>query len=153
MTRIISLGCDVVNVRNRYTRIHETVFGVSVKRVVDLMKGRECSVCRTCAGELDDLEKELCAIQAEIEAIPPEERPPRGAEPLRATLLRYIKVLLRAMKSLEGICRRLGEEGERYRESVNGERSRFRQDKVDYEYLIVELENLGTKLNRLFSSY
>ncbi len=153
MARIITLGCEVVDLRRRYSEIHDAVFGVSVRRVIDLVKGRDRGVCESCAAKLVVLQEELRVLEAGIEALAPGHDAPRSAEPLRAPLLQYAQALLQAMQALEGICRHLTEEGARYRELSTTGPSRFNQDKIHYDYLMRDLESLGAKLNRLFSSY
>lgn len=153
MARIITLGCKVLDVRRRYAKIHETLFGVSVRRVINLVRGRECSVCQSCITDISALERELRSIQADIEDLPAEEHTAREAESLLTALLGYIETLLQTMMNLQQICRKLVEEGDSYRNSSTATPSRFQHDKIDYDYSLRELETLSTKLNHLFSSY
>ena len=153
VARIITLGCDVVNVRRRYSEIHAAVFGVSVRRVIDLVKGRDRGVCESCVVKLAGLEGELRVLEASIVGIVQEQDAPRTAEPLRAPLLQYAQALSQAIEALEGICRHLTEEGTGYREPTTIGPSPFNQEKIHYDYLIRDLESLGAKLNHLFSDY
>ena len=122
-------------------------------RFFDAIKGREPIVCAACASELADLERELAALRADIKAMGSLERSLRYPEALRQTLLRYIEALLAAMARLRGISHSLSEETGDYRRTGSNAPSRFQRDKVEYDYAIRELETLGSKLSRLFSSY
>jgi hypothetical protein len=47
----------------------------------------------------------------------------------------------------------LGRDESAYREPGPDGRSEFTRDKLHYDHLLLEMERLGTRLNRLFANY
>ena len=153
MAQIISLGCSVLDVRQRFAAIQKAMFGVSLRRFIDAVTGREPLACASCVGHLADLEQELLALQADISAIEPVEMAQRHREDLQAALQGYVRVLLDAIQRLEGISQGLSEGGDAYRQVDDSGHSPLQRAKIEYDYAIRELETQGAYLSELFSSY
>jgi len=129
------------------------MFGVSLRRFIDAVTGRESLACASCVGQLSDLKQELLALQSDIGAIEPVEMAQRHREELQEALQGYVRVLLDAMQRLEGISQGLSDTDDAYRQVDDSGHSSLRQDKIEYDYAIRELETLGSRLSELFSSY
>ena len=62
-------------------------------------------------------------------------------------------MLREVIEELREICKRLVDDEPDYRYVPDGELSRFNRDKVKYDDRKSQLERLGTRLNKLFSTY
>ncbi len=154
MAKIISLGCEVADVHRRYAAIHSALFGLaSLRLLVHALTGRgqrnfgmQHQALVGLLDELEDLERRVLNTDRS-------ERATRGADELQAVLLDYIRVLFKVVAGLASICGQLEHDEPAYREVNANGGSSFNRDKVEYDYALNELERVGTRLNRLFSSY
>ncbi|MEW8316296.1 MAG: hypothetical protein AB2669_20570 [Candidatus Thiodiazotropha endolucinida] len=89
----------------------------------------------------------------QINRVDEDDLPLRNAAKLQQTLIDYTQTLNRAISQLRSICGHLNNNEEDYRSANESGQPTFNQDKVDYDYTIRELERIGTKLNKLFSTY
>jgi hypothetical protein len=154
MARIISLGCEVAHVHGRYSAIHRALFGVSSYRlVVASLTGREVKIYREYERTLDELEGELAKLTTNITAIGEHEKRVRSAEQVHTTLLEYIQTLRDVIRSLGSIYHKLGEDEKGYRSDPGEGPSQFNQDKIGYDHSRQQLERVGTRINKLFSTY
>lgn len=154
MAKIISLGCEVADIYRRYTAVHGALFGVSSLRLVkNALIGKRRfpyaeyqTTLEELLGLLDDVERQISGCERSDLSF-------RRAEELQGMMLKYTAALAQVIAGLAGICRNLAQDEQAYRRADATGRSRFTQDKVDYDYALSELDNQGHKLNRLFSSY
>jgi hypothetical protein len=72
---------------------------------------------------------------------------------MRQVLLEYKRILTRTVGGLETIFAGLGQDESAHRDPGPESRSRFTEDKPHYDHLLLELERLKTRVNRLFSDY
>jgi len=143
----------VLDIRQRFAAVQKAMFGVSLRRFIDAVTGRESLACASCVGRLSDLKQELLGLQVDIGAIEPVEMAQRHREELQSALQGYVRGLLDAMERLEGISQGLSDGGDAYRQVNDTGHSPLQQDKIEYDYAIRELETLGAQLSQLFSSY
>lgn len=154
MAKIISLGCEVAHVHSRYRAIHRALFGLSSYRlVVASLTGREGGVYGKHERALEELEGELAGLAAAIAAVGEEEKGVRFGGQIRTTLLEYTRVLQEVIHSLRSICHRLGAGEKGYRGDSGAGPSRFNRDKIRYDHSRQQLERVGTRITRLFSTY
>ncbi|MCU7886562.1 MAG: hypothetical protein KZQ82_20425 [Candidatus Thiodiazotropha sp. (ex Lucinoma annulata)] len=151
MSNLINLGCDVSDVHRRYAEIHGALFGItSYRMVIYALKGESRSMYSDYEHRLKGLEEELAE---HIGSIKNTDLPLRNSADLHDSLIEYTHILSQVISGLKSICSQLKDEEDDYRSSADNGQSRFLQDKVKYDYSIRELERIGTKLNKLFSTY
>ncbi|MCU7879073.1 MAG: hypothetical protein KZQ84_20210 [Candidatus Thiodiazotropha sp. (ex Lucinoma borealis)] len=151
MSNLINLGCDVSDVHRRYAEIHGALFGItSYRMVIYALKGESRSMYSDYEHRLKGLEEELAE---HISSIKNTDLPLRNSADLHDSLIEYTRILSQVISGLKSICSQLKDEEDDYRSSADNGQSRFLQDKVQYDYSIRELERIGTKLNKLFSTY
>ncbi|MCU7841735.1 MAG: hypothetical protein KZQ94_20465 [Candidatus Thiodiazotropha sp. (ex Troendleina suluensis)] len=151
MSNLINLGCDVSDVHRRYAEIHGALFGItSYRMVIYALKGESRSMYSDYECRLKGLEEELAE---HINSIKNTDLPLRNSADLHDSLIEYTRILSQVISGLKSICNQLKDEEDDYRSSTDNGQSRFLQDKVKYDYSIRELERIGTKLNKLFSTY
>ncbi|MCU7874659.1 MAG: hypothetical protein KZQ91_18105 [Candidatus Thiodiazotropha sp. (ex Lucinoma borealis)] len=151
MSNLINLGCDVSDVHRRYAEIHGALFGItSYRMVIYALKGESRSMYSDYEHRLKGLEEELAE---HISSIKNTDLPLRNSADLHDSLIEYTRILSQVISGLKSICSQLKNEEDDYRSSADNGQSRFLQDKVKYDYSIRELERIGTKLNKLFSTY
>ncbi len=154
MAKIISLGCEVAGVHQRYAAIHSALFGAaSFRLLISALTGRARQNFARHHRALVDLLGRLEDLEQGIINIDHSERATRGADELQDVLLSYIRALLKVISGLAGMCGQLEYDEQAYRDVDASGSSRFNHDKVQYEYALHELERWGSRLNRLFSSY
>ena len=154
MAKIIRLGCEVADVYRRYTVVHSDLFSASALR---LLKNALTGKGRLAYADYRHTLAELLALLEDLErrivGCDRSDLSFRRAEELQEIMLKYTAALAKVIAGLAGICNNLAQDEQGYREVDTAGQSRFNQDKVSYDYALSELENLGNKLNRLFSSY
>lgn len=154
MSGLIDLGCRVADVHHRYHEIHGALFGAgSFGLVINALLGRRRRAYREFSTTLQDLEAELAALEAQIAELAPAASR-RGTErELQQIMLEYTQALGKAVVALGTIFANLEQDESAYRDAGPDGRSRFTGDKLDYDHMLLDLERLGTRLNRLFSNY
>ena len=154
MPGLIDYGCSVADVYRRYHDIHGAIFGAASYRIIiDALRGRRRRIYHDHAQVLVGLRAELAGYEREITDLV-------EAGPMKATdreihrvLLDYLRVLDGAINDLFAIFDNLQRDETRYRDVGADGHSRFSNDKRLYDRHLSELERLGTRLNRLFTSY
>ena len=153
MTSIVRVGCDVDEIHRRYAAIHSALFGAAAfRQIIAAMTGR---TAKTYQGYLQTLEQ-LQVRLSESAATVPIADPGSTAHlvfQLRAALTEYITALDAAIAALHGICSGLLNDEDAYRAIPKGGRSAFNRDKTAYDRVLVQLEQQGRRLNRLFSRF
>ncbi len=154
MAKIISLGCEVADIHKRYAAIHSALFGIaSFRLLICALTGRGRQNFERHHRALVDLLDKLEDLEQRIINIDRSERATRGADELQKVLRGYVRALFKVIAGLAGICGQLEHDEQAYRDVNTSGSSCFNRDKVQYEYALYELERLGSRLNRLFSTY
>ncbi len=96
---------------------------------------------------------ELAVLEAQIAAVELADGSRVVDRQLREVLLAYTQVLHSTVSGLETIFEGLGHDESAYREAGPDGRSGFTRDKLHYDHLLLEMDRLGTRLNRLFANY
>jgi hypothetical protein len=150
---IVDVGCKVADVHRRYQEIHNSLFGVaSFRLLLDVMRGGHQRRYAEHAQTLNDLNEELKALDAQIGAVTLANDARAFERELREVLLAYTQALHLTVAGLEVIFAGLRDDEPCYRDAGKDGRSRFTRDKLHYDHLLLEMERLGARLNRLFST-
>jgi hypothetical protein len=154
VSKIIDLGCRVADIHHRYHAIHDALFGAaSFRLLIDALRGRRRRAYSEFSQSLTELKDELNPLLpkiSDLEAEPPAKVRDRE---LQHVLLAYAEALGAVIEVLRTIFVNLEKDETVYRETGPDGRSGFTRDKVQYDQRLLELERLGTRLNRLFSNY
>jgi len=153
MAHIIGLACEITGIRSRYLKIHDSVFGLSVRRSASLLQRRAPIFYGDRECELYVLEAELVRLESALAEVDADEMTKRARNEVHAALVQYTSRLLATVRHLKEICRNLSLDEAEYRRSADNGESRFRHDKIRYDYSIQELKRWGGKMNDLFSSF
>jgi hypothetical protein len=151
---IIDLGCRVADVHHRYQEVHGALFGAaSFRLIIDALLGKRQRAYEKCTQTLSALDEELSALETQIQEVTLVDGGRVVDRELRDVLLKYIRVLHKVITELAVIFEGLTRDEMAYREPGPDGRSDFTRDKLNYDHLLVELENLGVRLNRLVANY
>jgi len=151
---VIDLGVRVADLHHRYHEIHGALFGAaSFRLVIDALRGRRRRAYAAFAGTLQVLQAELATLETQVTGLGQGEPTKAADVELQQALLEYIGALGKAIAGLEAIFVKLEQDESAYRDAGTDGRSGFTRDKLHYDHVLSELERLGTRLNRLFSSY
>lgn len=154
MSKLISVAVEIAGVHRRFARMHSLMFGKGSYRLVfDALVGKRRTTHRRAVRVLNNVERKLDKLKAELEYLSDEDCPPRGGGRLKNSLMEYCTVLQETALALRQICLNLADDEPDYRSTPNDGLSRFNRDKVRYDDCKSELERLGSQLNKLFSSY
>ena len=139
---------------DRYEKVHSMLFGMSSYRLLlSSLTGRVQHEYAAHLEALNGLLEELEELERQVLEAQREERSTRAPVQLRGVLLDYIKALHKVVGILAGICSQLQHDEEAYRKLDENGQSDFNSDRVSYDFALRDLELLGTKMNRLFSTY
>jgi hypothetical protein len=153
MTSIINLGCDIAEIHHQYSAVHNALFGASSYRlVIAQMTGRTASIYQESLQTLDQLQARLSVLAGQI-AFAEAGASIHQANQLRDVLTEYAENLNSAIDSLRNMYSQLERDADGYHETPNGGQSAFNRDKIKYDRLLLHLEQLGRRLNRLFSRF
>ncbi len=153
MAHIIDLACEIAEIRSRYLKIHGAVFGLSVRRSASVLQRRTSAFYADRERELSALKAELASKESALAGIRSDQMTKRARNEVHAALTQYTSRLIAAVGDLKGICRNLSLDEVGYRRlSASGE-SRFRRDKIRYDYAMQDLKRWGAKMNELFATF
>ncbi len=153
MAHIIDLACAITEIRSRYLKIHEAVFGLSVRRSASVLQRRTSAFYGDRERELSILEAELATMESALAEVNGDELTKRARNEVHAALVQYTGKLVAAVGDLKKICGNLSLDEAGYRRLSNTGDSRFRHDKIRYDFAIQELKRWGAKMNALFASF
>jgi hypothetical protein len=152
--RLIDLGCQAADLHHRYHEIHSALFGAaSFRLIVDALRGQRRRAYKECAQTLQGLREELAILEGHITGLAQADDAKGVDRETRQVLLEYTRSLSQTVAGLETIFAGLEQDESAYRDPGPESRSRFTEDKLQYDHLLSQLERLGTRLNRLFSNY
>jgi len=154
VSKLVSLGVEVAGVHGRYARVHSLMFGKgSYRLILDAMAGKRGTTYRRAVRALNNVERKLDELEAELGNLTAADCPPRSGLHLKKSLIQYCGVLRETALALRRICTNLAEDEPDYRSAPATGLSRFNQDKVKYDDCKSELERLGSSLNKAFRNY
>ncbi len=153
MASIINLGCGIAEVHHQYAAIHSAMFGAaSFRLAVAAMTGRIAKTYEEYLQTLQQLQTRLAGLAAQVPTADAGVSV-HQADQLRGKLAEYTATLNNAITGLLGMCSQLLQDEISYRETPAGGQSAFNRDKVQYDRVLLQLEQLGRRLNQLFSSF
>lgn len=153
MASIVSLGYGVAEIHHQYAAIHGALFGAaSFRLAVIAMTGRSTKTYRDYVQTLEQLQTRLSGFAAEVPIADVVTAADQAGQ-LRGALSEYIATLDIAIADLKGICTQMLQDEDGYRAIPKGEQSAFNRDKIHYDRVLLRLEKLGGRLNRLFSRF
>ena len=154
MSRLIDVSCKIADVHHRYAEIHGALFGAaSFRLIIQAVRGRRGRAYREHIEALATLRTELADLELGLPELPAEGGVKTTEREIHKTLLDYQRALDRSMSDLGVIFEHLADDESAYREPGTDGRSGFTRDKLSYDHSLIELERLGTRLNRLFARY
>lgn len=153
MASIVSLGYGVAEIHHQYAAIHGALFGAaSFRLAIIAMTGRSTKTYRDYVQTLEQLQTRLSGFAAEVPIADVVTAADQAGQ-LRGALSEYIATLDIAIADLKGICTQMLQDEDGYRAIPKGEQSAFNRDKIHYDRVLLRLEKLGGRLNRLFSRF
>jgi hypothetical protein len=153
MASIVSLGYGVAEIHHQYAAIHGALFGAaSFRLAIIAMTGRSTKTYRDYVQTLEQLQARLSGFAAEVPIADVVTAADQAGQ-LRGALSEYIATLDIAIADLKGICTQMLQDEDGYRAIPKGEQSAFNRDKIHYDRVLLRLEKLGGRLNRLFSRF
>ena len=153
MASIVSLGYGVAEIHHQYAAIHGALFGAaSFRLAIIAMTGRSTKTYRDYVQTLEQLQARLSGFAAELPIADVVTAADQAGQ-LRGALSEYIATLDIAIADLKGICTQMLQDEDGYRAIPKGEQSAFNRDKIHYDRVLLRLEKLGGRLNRLFSRF
>jgi len=153
MTSIVTMGCKVAEVHHEYDSIHNTLFGAtSFRLVIANMTGRTAKIYRTSQQSLEQLQLQLSELSA---AIPSTKAGAAAhqADQLRVALSDYVLALDKAIVTLQDMFVRLLNDEDAYSTIPERGKSAFTLDRIRYDRVLMQLEQRGSDLNKLFSRF
>ena len=153
-THVVDLGCRVADVHHRYQEIHGALFGAaSFRLIIDAVRGSRQRAHERYVQALNALAVELLDLESQIAGVELMDNGRVVERQARDVLLTYTQVLYKVVVQLATIFESLRQDESAYREPGSDGRSEFTRDKLHYDHLLLEMERLGTRLNRLFANY
>lgn len=154
MSRLIDVGCKVADLHHRYHEVHAAMFGVaSFRLIVNALRGRRRAAYKKYAQTLAKLAAELVGLGPEVATLDERNSPKATEREVQRVLADYLSALERAIDGLRMMLEKLAQDESAYRDAAADGRSDFTRDKLQYDHSLLELERLGTRLNRLFANY
>ncbi len=150
MAHIIELACEVSRIHARYARIHQTMFGFSMRRAVLKITGQGGIVYVESGQALANFQAELETVQSDLTSLDVSELTRHAGDEVFTSLLHYTTALLTTIQTLMRISHQLSKDETEYRSVAGQEQSQFQADKVIYDHAIQELGHWGAHLNELF---
>ena len=153
MTSIITVGCGIASIHQKYSCVHDALFGAASFRLVIATMTRKTT--RIYSDSLDTLEQLQIRLAQLTETIPTADAGAAAyqADQLRGALTEYAATLDTAIIELQKMYTQLLENEEAYCATPEGGKSAFNQDKIRYDRLLLRLAKLGSSLNQLFSRF
>ncbi len=151
-SQLLKIACDIAAVAQRYKKIHHTLFGFSMRRVLHTMQHNELADFAALKIELDSIEVESKLVLQAIDDTGLRNLPKHAntIATIRDALKIYAETVSRAALKLKLICQNLHRESTRETGFADYSASQFQQDKAAYDATVQEFRRRGTQLTGLF---
>lgn len=154
MSHLLKLVYAAGELNRRYSRVHEEIFGFSVRRLVRRShKNASEPPPQSRTDQLSALTEELKAIQRQIEELEECDLTKRRGREICTVLKDYTQALTASVSVLNTICRRLAREQEGVDGWRNYSATSFRQDRITYDDAIQHHKRLGRRLQELLATF
>lgn len=153
--QLIRIACDIAAVAKRYRRVHDVLFGFSVRKALHTLRPDKRTDFAALEIELDSIEAESKRIQDTIGDTGFCD-PPKRAKTTKAicdSLNEYSKALTDAALKLNLICRSLRRESENAVGFTDYSTGQFRQDRAAYDASVQQYRRWGARLTELFDKF
>lgn len=154
MASIIDLGYEIAGVHHQYAAIHASLFGAaSIRLVVATMTGRLAEVYEGHLIELQALQIRLADLSGRVTGAECATAMVHMSSQIRGMMTDYAATLKKAMSELQSMVGSMLEDEKGYRQIPAGGQSKFNRDKTKYDLVLLQLEQEGSRLNKLFSRF
>jgi hypothetical protein len=150
MSKLLKTLYDVADIRCRYHRVHEAMFGFSARRLLRSMHPSASSGAATLAEELDRLTVRLAIARQELGDLDQADLAIRRGREIQGALISYIDALTESNARLRAICD--GRHGVDTA-SATAENKLRTELKIAYDDAVQYHKRLGAQLNKLISTY
>lgn len=153
MTNIVSLGCEIAEIHHQYAGIRDALFGAaSVRLLIASMTGRTAKIYKRSLHKLEQLQVQLSELSAMI-PLADAGAVAHQADQIRGPLSAYAATLNSAIVGLQEMYTQLLKDENAYYAVPEGGKSAFNLDKINYDKVLLRLEQQGSGLNKLFSRF
>lgn len=105
MSKLLTVLYEVADIRAACQRVHEERFGLSPRRILNLIAGRPAGTATAQCTELRYLARRLEVAQQRLDDLEAEDLEIRRGREIDETLRLYIAALGRSVAGLEQLCR------------------------------------------------
>ncbi len=154
-SQLVKIACDIAAVAQRYKKIHHTLFGFSVRRVLHALQTNRLTDYETLELELDSIVAETKCIQQAIDNIGLCDLPKHANTiiAMHNTLEKYAEAVSDVTLQLNRICRNLRCESTVEAGFKGYSDSQFQHEKAAYDACVQEFRRRGTQLTELFEKF
>ncbi len=153
--KLIGIACDITSVAKRYRKIHDGLFGFSVRKIVMAAQPGKLTDLASLEAELDSIDAETKRIQRTFGDADFNDLPKRAkmSIAIRDALVEYTEALVSSAGKLSLICSNLRREQEGEIAFAHYSSHQLRQDKAVYDASVQEFRRWGTRLRELFDKF
>ena len=153
--KLIGIACDIAAVAKRYRKIHDGLFGFSVRKILTTVQPDKLTDLATLEAELGSIDAESKRIQSTFGDAEFNDLPKRAKTiiAIRDALVEYTEALIGAAGKLRLICCNLRREQEGEIAFAHYSAHQLREDKVVYDASVQEFRRWGTRLRELFDKF
>ena len=153
--KLIGVACDIAHVAKRYRKIHQELFGFSVRKILQTAQPDKLKELASLGAELTSIDMESKRIQRTFGDASFTDLPKRAKTmvAVRDALLEYTEALISAAGQLNLICCNLRREQEGEMAFAHYSAHQLRQDKAVYDASVQEFRRWGTRLTELFEKF
>jgi len=109
MSKLFKVLYDIADIRCRYQRIHEEVFGFSARRILKSLQGAASGTSSAQSVELDRLLSRLDAAQQDLDHLGEEDLSIRRGGEIQSALMAYARALSQSNVGRLRRCRAVSE--------------------------------------------
>jgi hypothetical protein len=153
MSALLKLVYDTSVLRQRYTDVHQELFGISLGRFVRLGGQPVRPDYGTQVEKLGTLTEDLQDLRGQLARLEPGQLTQRAGRELRAALTEYIVALEDSVRKLRVICERSLQAQQGAAPLKEYSVGDYRRDRIAYDDAIQHHKRLATRLNQLLSSF
>jgi len=154
-SQLVKIACDIAAVAKRYRKIHRSLFGLSMRRVLHVLQHNKLRDFAALEIELDSIAAESKLIQQVIDNMGFDYQPKHAnmITTIRDALKLYAEAISGAALELNLICRNLRCESAGETGFAGYSTDKFQRDKVAYDSTVQEIRRRGTRLTELFENF
>ncbi len=151
MSLLLELVHNTSVVYNRYLQLHDDMFRMSVRKVVEAMVPGRGVNYRAHDQELESLCSKLLLTDEALAKLSKEDLVMRHGLEIKSRLSEYIQALVESIRRLQVICR--GKTDQRINEAGEQSVADLQDSMVSYDDAVQYHKQLGAVLTRLLETY